>query len=118
VGLRIGRSEIGLAFLEMFNLARRVLCAHEAAVQAPHLVAFRGRVLVLEFGLNNVGSSQQVPCMRSRRARTYKSPPYVWIGMPAHGDGGPLLLVLLGLAWRQRMEACDMSSSLWLRVAV
>lgn len=48
---RIRRGEIRLAILKMLDLARRVLRAHEAAVEAAHLVTFRRRVLVLEFGL-------------------------------------------------------------------
>jgi hypothetical protein len=32
MGLCLGRCEVSLAVLEMLNLARRVLCAHEAAV--------------------------------------------------------------------------------------
>jgi hypothetical protein len=98
----------------MLNLARRVLCAHEAAVQTPHLVAFRRRVLVLEFGLAIVSTSRR----RSRGAQTYKGPPYVWIGMPTHGDGSLLLLLLGLLAWRQRMHGCGMLSRLWLQAAV
>jgi hypothetical protein len=91
VRLRIGRGEVRLAFLQMLNLARRVLCAHEAAVQASHLVAFGRRVLVLEFGLVIVSTSRR----RSKGAQTYKGPPYVWIGMPAHDGDGSLLLLLL-----------------------
>jgi hypothetical protein len=48
MGLRIGRRQIQLAFLEVLNLARGILCAHVAAVQTAHFVAFRRRVLVLE----------------------------------------------------------------------
>jgi hypothetical protein len=51
VRLRVRRGEVGLAFLEVLDLAGRVLCAHEAAMQAAHLVTFRRRVLVLELGL-------------------------------------------------------------------
>jgi hypothetical protein len=51
VRLRIGRGEVRLAFLQMLNLARRVLCAHETAVQTADFVTFRGRVLVLKLGL-------------------------------------------------------------------
>jgi hypothetical protein len=51
VGLRIWRGEVALAFLKMLNLTRRVLCTYEAAVQAAHLVTFRGRVLVLKLSL-------------------------------------------------------------------
>ena len=48
MGLRFGGGEVGLALLEMLDLAGRVLCAHEAAVQTAHFVTFRGRILVLE----------------------------------------------------------------------
>lgn len=40
VGLRVGRGEVGLAFLEVLDLARRVLCTHIAAVHALYFVAF------------------------------------------------------------------------------
>lgn len=55
--LGLGRSQVGLALVEMFNLARRVLRAHEAAVQTAHLITFCGRVLVLELskGASYVG---------------------------------------------------------------
>lgn len=39
IGLRVGRCEVRLALLEVLNLARRVLRAHEAAVETSDLVA-------------------------------------------------------------------------------
>jgi len=39
VCLGVGGLEVGLAFLEMLNLAGGVLCAHEAAVKTAHLIA-------------------------------------------------------------------------------
>jgi hypothetical protein len=46
--LRIWRVQIGLAFLKMLNLSRRVLRPYEAAVLASDLIAFGGRVGILE----------------------------------------------------------------------
>jgi hypothetical protein len=51
VCLRLGRGKVGLAFLQMLDLARCVLCAHETAMQTADFVTFRGRVLVLKLGL-------------------------------------------------------------------
>ena len=39
VRLRVGRRQIRLAFLQVLNLARRVLRAHEAAVETSYFVA-------------------------------------------------------------------------------
>jgi hypothetical protein len=40
VCLRFGRGLVLLAVLEMLNLARRVLRAHEATMQTSHFIAF------------------------------------------------------------------------------
>lgn len=50
VCLGIGRGEVGLAFLQMLDLAGCVLCADEAAVETADLIAFAGRILVLKLG--------------------------------------------------------------------
>jgi hypothetical protein len=63
--LRLGRVKIGLAFLEMFNLARRVLCADEAAVLTPDFVALGRSLGVLKL------------CERTTDVR---------VGVAAHGD--------------------------------
>jgi hypothetical protein len=43
VCLRVVRRQVGLAFLQMLNLARRVLCAHVAAVQTSYFITLPAR---------------------------------------------------------------------------
>jgi hypothetical protein len=60
--------------LKMFDLARRVFRAHEAAMKAAHLVTFGRRVLVLKLGLVSDVSMRRVcfqmvsMCILQRRA--------------------------------------------------
>jgi hypothetical protein len=92
VRLRVWRGKVGLAFLQVFDLPRRVLCAHEAAMQAAHLVTFRRRVLVLKLGLlANVKVSACHMCTWYGTWASHKGSPYVWVGVPAHPDGEVLL---------------------------
>lgn len=64
--LRVRRIEISLTLLEMLNLPGRVLRSHEAAVLASDLVAFRGRIRVLELykGTPNVRVRVSTHCGR------------------------------------------------------
>jgi hypothetical protein len=103
--LRVGRGKVGLAFLKMLNLARGVLCAHEAAVQTAHFVTFGRCVLVLEFGLCGQEPCQHVSRKHRDLVTAYKSSSYVWVGMTAHGEG----LLLPSLALRRAMQSCAMS---------
>lgn len=93
--LRVRRGKVGLAFLKMLDLARRVLRAHEAAMEAAHLITFGRRVLVLKFGLvvGRQYASRMLP--DGINGVSYKGAPYVWIGVSPHGEG--LLLRTLAL---------------------
>jgi hypothetical protein len=75
----------------MLDLARRVLRAYEAAVQAAHLVTFRGRVLVLKLGLIVDMEGQHVSHVHSGHGASHKGSPDIRVGVPAHGEGSQLL---------------------------
>lgn len=78
VGLGLGRGQIGLAFLKMLNLTRRILCADVAAVKAADFVTFGWCVSVLKLGIGA---------------------PYIGVGVSAHDD---LCLPRLALRrWRR-----------------